>query len=1088
MRAFMVLLVLSCSGGSKPSTTPRRTSSDQVRFEPQVGHAEVIHAVDVSSDGRLAVTAGNVAKVWDLETGAVLRTFSSGRSRYFTARFTGPHEVLLLDSLTNGRSIDVVTGKDVKVYKHDNPALILSPDARQLVGFTKGHDQDAGATVLDLATGKEVLSIAIADPVSAALSPDNKIVAVGTQTSLVLFDAATRTRLREIPCPTCLDVRFSPSGKRVMAVGARVWSVETGSVVSAGVLRDVEDQAFAGDDRLVVVSTAGVRLIDAASQVVIRTLRGHPVDPKLQPNRFVAVNGNRVFTYLEGELDVFETASGQELQRFRAPKSSRVVTAEFSPDGRHLVAGEATIAVWNVVNLNVERELVPTSAVRAIRFVDANRIVGIAPETYADDPHPAMIGFDLTTGAELGRVPLTPSKDMLVSDDGRDVYLSDKEGALDHFDAKTGARQRFGADDLIARGVVDGMRGASGGALALVHEDSKHDQLVKIVDAKTGAELRRFATRKGSLTVGHWLSPDGKRLVLTTGGAKGNELWDAEAGTLLRTLPDADGLQCVQFVSADRAIVATRDGAVMLWDLAAGTTVWSRRPDTLAITDLAISRDRRLAASVSNSTVRLWRVDTGASIALASSGSDWVVYDDRGYFDASKNGGSLVAAVDGDRAYRIDQLATRNNRPDQLLEAMGLGDAAAIAHFRARYERRLERGKLDKDQLASTFSTAPRTKIVDAKVTGKTVALTFEIAATDELRAYQIWANGVPVLGTEGKAVVGKTVRQTETVELTSGTNRLEVGATDRRGAESLRAYRTVTYDQKTTGDLYYLAFGVSKYRDPRYDLAYAHKDVLDVGEVLKQAEGYAHVHVKVLTDREVTTDGLRAAKQFVAGAKVDDTVIVFVAGHGLHARDSTADYYFATYEVDPANLARTAAPFELVESLVQDIAPRRKLLLLDTCESGEVDPDEQVAKLTRAGARSLRARALVRVEATKSTAPNPKPRAYVLDRDRYIYNDLVRRSGAVVLSSSRGTESSYELDELRNGAFTEAILRALTGVANADGDNDHRVSTQELSRSLAIEVPPRTNDLQHPTIDRDNLEMITTLPIVPTARAVVDR
>lgn len=1087
MRAILVLLVLSCSGGPKPATTPRTTSSDQVRFEPQVGHAEVIQAVDVSPDGRLAVTAGNVAKVWDLETGAVLRTFSSGRSDYFTARFTGPHEVLLLDILANGRSVDIVTGKDVKVYKHDTTDLILSPDARQLVGFTKGNDKDAGANVLDLATGKEVLSIAIADPISAALSPNNKIVAVGTQTSLVLFDAMTRTRLREIPCTTCLDVRFSPSGKRVMAVGARVWNVETGSVVSAGILRGVE-QAFAGDDRLVIVSAAGVRLIDAASQRGLRTLRDHPVDPKLQPNRFVAVNGSRVFTYLEGELAVFETASDQELHRFRAPKGGRIVTAEFSPDGRHLVAGEDTIAVWDVVNLRLERELVPPSAVKAIRFFDANRIVGIAPATYEDDPHPAMIGFDLTTGTELGRVPLTPSKAMLVSDDGRDVYLSSEEGALDHFDAKTGARRRFGSDQLSARGVVDGMRGASGGTLALVQEDYRRDQAVVIVDAKTGAEIRRFATRKGSLTIGHWLSPDGKRLVLTTGGTKGNELWDAEAGTLLRVLPTADGLQCVQFVSADRAIVATRDGSVMLWDLAAGTTVWSRRPDTLEITDLAISRDRRLAASVSNSTVRLWRVDTGASIALASSGSDWVVYDDRGYFDASKNGGSLVAAVDGDRAYRIDQLATRNNRPDQLLEAMGLGEAAAIAHFRARYERRLERGKLDKDHLASTFSTAPRAKILDAKVSGKTVALTFEIAATDELRAYQIWANGVPLLGTEGKAVNGKTVRQTETLELTSGTNRIEVGATDRRGAESLRAYRTVTYDQKTTGDLYYLAFGVSKYRDTRYDLAYAHKDVIDVGDVLKQAEGYAHVHLKVLTDREVTTDGLRAAKQFVAAAKVDDTVIVFVAGHGLHARDSTADYYFATYEVDPTNLARTAAPFELIESLVQDIAPRRKLLLLDTCESGEVDPGEQVAKLTRAGSRNLRARALVRVEATAPTAPNPKPRAYILDRDRYIYNDLVRRSGAVVLSSSRGTESSYELDELRNGAFTEAILRALTGIADADGDKDHRLSTQELSRSLAIEVPPRTNDLQHPTIDRDNLEMITTLPLVPTARAVVER
>ena len=164
----------------------------------------------------------------------------------------------------------------------------------------------------------------------------------------------------------------------------------------------------------------------------------------------------------------------------------------------------------------------------------------------------------------------------------------------------------------------------------------------------------------------------------------------------------------------------------------------------------------------------------------------------------------------------------------------------------------------------------------------------------------------------------------------------------------------------------------------------------------------------------------------------------------------------------------------------------------MDTCESGEVDPDEQAAKVaiaTSKGARGLRSRGLVRDSGAKKQAAEvlPKPRNYVTDRDRFIYNDLVRRSGAIVVSSSRGSEASYELDELHNGVFTESILRALTD-SEADTNRDGEVSTAELLDSLTSEVPSRTQDLQHPTIDRDNPSITLALPLITFARDVVDR
>ena len=64
-----------------------------------------------------------------------------------------------------------------------------------------------------------------------------------------------------------------------------------------------------------------------------------------------------------------------------------------------------------------------------------------------------------------------------------------------------------------------------------------------------------------------------------------------------------------------------------------------------------------------------------------------------------------------------------------------------------------------------------------------------------------------------------------------------------------------------------------------------------------------------------------------------------------------------------------------------------------------------------------------------------PRERALSTYGRRLIYRDLRRRTGAVVFSSSLGHELSLESDAWRNGAFTEALLEALSsGDPGPDG------------------------------------------------------
>lgn len=84
------------------------------------------------------------------------------------------------------------------------------------------------------------------------------------------------------------------------------------------------------------------------------------------------------------------------------------------------------------------------------------------------------------------------------------------------------------------------------------------------------------------------------------------------------------------------------------------------------------------------------------------------------------------------------------------------------------------------------------------------------------------------------------------------------------------------------------------------------------------------------------------------------------------------------------------------------------------------------------------------------------------------------------MLSSSRGQEASLESARFENGAFTEAIIRALRTPA-ADEDHDGLVSTDELRRFVMAEVPVLTWGRQHPTVDRDNLYQKFVLPALLT-------
>jgi uncharacterized caspase-like protein len=235
-------------------------------------------------------------------------------------------------------------------------------------------------------------------------------------------------------------------------------------------------------------------------------------------------------------------------------------------------------------------------------------------------------------------------------------------------------------------------------------------------------------------------------------------------------------------------------------------------------------------------------------------------------------------------------------------------------------------------------------------------------------------------------------------------------------------------------GDLHVISVGVTQYRNPAFNLKYAAKDAEAFSGLWKGSEGklYGHIITHQLVDDQATAANVRKTLEEVRDkASKLDSIVLFLSGHGL--RIKFGDFYFATHEIDTENVAKveaSALPWKDVERLLSETKARRVAVFLDACHSGGAMGDRQADNESLAEL-------------------------------------VVKRSGALVFASSRGSQQSYELDALQHGAFSGALIEAIQqGKADlaVGGAPDGRIDVDELLTYLRARVPRMTENQQTPS------------------------
>lgn len=681
--------------------------------------------------------------------------------------------------------------------------------------------------------------------------------------------------------------------------------------------------------------------------------------------------------------------------------------------------------------------------------------------------------FDLRTGKERSEIKL-PVKaeyaDIEVSNDGNSlvtdgtIYEIPSGAKLVSFQSGDAGRT-FGASSFSPDG-------------SLIAEGGKAYDLA---DAKTG-EVKHEWKIKSSFHVPGFKSDTEPIFVAARNG--GMEMYNGTTGSKMISFEDVPldwtpGKRTDLVISNGGSYVATGrstiSSEVLVWNARTGKRIGKLPLSSREVTGVEFSPNSKIIATASrDAAVKLWKLPSCelAATMVPIDSTDFIITTPDNYYMATKGALDNVAFRVGDKAFPFEQFDLQLNRPDIVLNRIGLSSSQLINAYHKAYQKRLKRMQFTEDMFSDDFQI-PEVKIEsEVSLTSDKKNITFKMSANDErynLDRINVYVNDVPEFGMNGKDLRGdntKTWSGDIDLELSEGYNKVQVSTLNQKGVESLKETFYVNYEGVSPRpELYLITIGVSKYKDNRFDLKYAAKDANDLAAMLGTNPGfYGNIHQKSLTNDQASSEQVKALKSFLANAKVDDVVVIFVAGHGL--LDADLNYYFGTYDTDFDNPSIGGLPYEELEALLDQIKPRKKLLIMDTCHSGEVDEDEVEvggdAVKAEQGAIAFRS-AGVGVRKTSFGLQNS------FELMKHLFQDLRKGTGATVISSAGGAEYAMEGADWNNGVFTYCLLN---GMKNKDADlnKDGEIMLSEIQEYAQEKVGEMTNGKQVPTSRLENL------------------
>lgn len=516
-------------------------------------------------------------------------------------------------------------------------------------------------------------------------------------------------------------------------------------------------------------------------------------------------------------------------------------------------------------------------------------------------------------------------------------------------------------------------------------------------------------------------------------------------------------------VSLNRGIAVTvaRNNRVRLWDIKTGTEKSQFRvPGGSADYRINLESDKLLVTYDGMPTV--YNLSNGKVYLKIIVGRDnqWLLLNNDGYYKASKEINKQLHYVTEDYGIvEFSQLDLRYNRPDKLLASVDRPDTALVNAYRQAFAKRMERLNIDTNALRH-HDKVPLADIVNrSKITGDQTSnmlrLLLKASSTSPLDRYHVWVNEVPIYGQPGKSLRDKQIKELNSlpvdVELTPGRNKIEFSVFNANGMESYRQPLYVNYNPAVPPPekVYFIGIGINQFASNTNSLNWCVNDIRDLVASLKRKAGTGFVLIDTVFDSRVTLQNILKLKARLMETGINDKVIISFSGHGLLS--AKYDYYLSGYNVDFNSPENGGIPYEVLEGLLDSIPARKKLLLLDACNSGEVDKGAALTAAIGKGSKGIGGKVQpAGADKNKVGLSN----SFELMRELFI--NVNRGTGATVIAAAQGYQSALEQNKIGHGVFTYSIIDALKSRTT--------IKVSELKKWVSENVLELTEGKQQPT------------------------
>lgn len=932
------------------------------------GHMARVNVLKYTPDGKYVVTVSEdkSIRIWDVAAGRTVR-------------------------IIRGESGD---GPEGKVY-----GMALSPDGKIIAasGWLPDPQLRGGHYIRlhDFATGKLIgLLHGHTDVVSGlSFSPDGtKLLSGGSDNTAILWDVKTLKPIFKLTGHTdhIYGTGFTPDGKRLVTTGydgtLRLWRASDGQLIKIMRGHTTRIRSLAIDPKNGVIASGDwvgeIKLWDGQSGNLIKTIGKQP---RVIGSLAFSPDGTRlVSTNAEGDgprvQRVWDVKQGIEVQSY-VGHNNTVIASDFSPDGLYIATAggnDRAIHIWDAKTGYKLRELKgvgevawsagfsPDGKTLAWGLTNAN-MAGLTP---INERGP----FEYQLALPIGNQPM-----------GRPERVNDKSPKFIRANAaKDGGWQLWA--------VKGGRYNHPGGGLEIRK------------DGKAQATIERGPSN-GERHSAFTFTPDGKALI--TGGSWGV----LQAYTL-------DGKLIGDYIGHEGDIWAVTPS-----------------PD-----------GKYLASAAADQTVRLWNLQTRELIVTIFQALDgeWVMWTPQGYYTSSPNGDKYVGwqinrGIMKEADYVLaEQLRKHLYRPDIVERAIQVASAnQAIADIS-------RTGVVSRFTLRSLDKTLPPEFAIVSPPDGSKVAkgravLTLAVTQgrTEAIQEFTVYVNDSQVDAKPQRTATPDGEKVLLDIPLYQGKNAVRVVA---RNTANLLAEDRLSLIQSgegaldRRGKLYVVAIGVDQYPnlpatcgDPPgpCNLTFAGADAKSFEQTIRQHLGPSHkdgVVSRVLFNgaggnNEPTRANIEDALDTFVAAQDNDTVVLFIAGHGTNV--DPRGYLFLPTDAKPGPTgwqSSNVVRWTTIEGAIQG-ARGRRLLFVDTCRA----------------ANAFNARLI-----------NENAKAQL-----------------VVYTATRKQQDAMELPKLGHGVFTHAIIRGLAGEAATK--NDKIVQVQRLGQFVKDTVRDLTDGEQEP-------------------------